>query len=134
MQQYVYILSVYDEHGSEEVCATLDRAQLPKMVKRWHYAAIEILPEWPEDRKTRVEASNQDRAKQSREIDESIVSLLERTDEDLSARSATLTKRSGMGVNGHELQSGWGGVMLHVVPLEEWLPFHCNLPPTSPLP
>ena len=119
MPQYVYILSVYDEHGSEEVCATLDRALLPEMVKRWHYAPIEILPEWPEDRKTSSETSNQGTANQNREIDESIVSLLERTDEDLSAPTATLTKRSGKGVNGHELQSGWGGVMLHVVPLEE---------------
>ena len=33
-QRYVYLIADYDEHGSENMCATLDRSRLPAMLRR----------------------------------------------------------------------------------------------------
>lgn len=75
---YVYLLSDYEEHGATNVCATMDREQLAKLLARWANPVAQGM----------------------------LAVLLKETDEALAQRD---------GIN---LTHGWGGPMLHVVPLE----------------
>lgn len=88
MTQYVFILSDHDEHGAENVCATLDRGRLCAMVDE----------NWPLEghRPSRVEAKTR------------LIELLRETDRELAARCSD---------GGVILQYGWGGIQLHVVAL-----------------
>jgi hypothetical protein len=90
---YVYILSTYAEHGATDATATLDRAKLADMMDaNWPLAG----DEYPEYLKTWLAEAKAGLSKE-----------LLQTDEELSQR----------GRDGINLQSGWGGMQLHVVKL-----------------
>ena len=83
----VYILSVYEEHGAEEVVATLDKSHVEVMMDKYFpIYGIDESSRHMEGRATPREA-------------------LRRV-----LRKDTIGK--------FNLQSGWGGIQLHVVELE----------------
>lgn len=83
---FVYLISCYDEHGSENVLATLDAARVPDLVAHFEKAQRRELPQ---ERKKLAE----------------VLSLG--------------PLKTDLGVNGRNLSDGWGGLMLHIVPLEK---------------
>lgn len=86
---YVYTLSNYREDGAEQMIATLVRENLPTLLEsRLH----------------------QYREFDAQEARESLVRLLQKSDEELS--------RGEWEGNGHNLMKGWGGEQLHVVELK----------------
>jgi hypothetical protein len=87
----VYILSVYEEHGAEEVNVTLCREKLPMMLERYLKDCDD-----PEAAKARA----------------TLAELLAEPDE-------SLTRPCGVGYGAQSVGDGWGTVQLHVVPLYE---------------
>ena len=87
--RYVYLLSDYGEYGAENVVATLDRDSLPGLASRLFGDRLDAMLE--------------------------LGVLLTKGDEEL----ASLTDHNECRVveRGHGLGEGWGGPMLHVVPL-----------------
>ena len=102
MKRYVYLLSTYDEYGAENVIATLDRDKLPELLKR-------ITAMWPDPEKT-YEVNLRGDGDRGR----GLKAILTDTDEKL----AEITGHKDVGPDGHNLTFGWGGVQLHVVPIE----------------
>lgn len=95
---YVYILSDYEEDGSRNVFATLDRAALPAMLDA-------MLDRFRKNNPNLLH------------IDEDIGGLhklLLQSDEELSRLSD-----GDIGPHGHNLTRGWGGIQLHVVRIWE---------------
>lgn len=90
----VYMLSTYGEDGAENVRATLDRDNLIGMINGWDMGKSR----WPAD----------DLAKWKAEAVEGLAKAL-------AALDANPTQGSAEGTN---LQSGWGGMQIHVVELE----------------
>jgi hypothetical protein len=99
--RYVYILSTYEDYGAEDVSVTLSRDRLPEMLKKYQMDITkEPCSNWTKD--------NQDRyATQMATECQTLGALLKRRDTELAAQ------------DGHNLSHGWGGVQLHVVPLDE---------------
>ena len=92
--KYVYILSTYEEHGAENVHATLDLSRVIKIIEDWPRkpGSSPLSETWHKDW-----------------IAEAVASagmLLLHTNEFLAEEE-----------DGHELHCGWGGIMLHVVKL-----------------
>ena len=98
---YVYILSDYDEHGAENVVASLDRARLFDLVNE----------NWPTPPAGKDETAAGAIAREvyhAEWIEEGLAGLrrrLEKSDEELA------TGRP------HNCHNGWGGMQLHVVKL-----------------
>lgn len=91
---YVYLLSIYDEYGSEQVRATTDRLALPALLKRpWHVPG----------------SRGRDPS------DASISGLAEL----LATPDSALSGDWGHGAMPHNLTDGWGSFQLHVVLLED---------------
>lgn len=101
MTLYVYILSTYDEYGAEHVSATLNRAALIDMLRRiYGYDA---------DATTCAK----------------LATLLLKQDNELATPDGwskwidnKSVEQPPYGVRGYNLSDGWGGMMLHVIPLE----------------
>lgn len=92
MTQYVYLLSDHDEHGSENVVATLDRGRLLELlVKGWPWADKTEGRNLPENVKNESDILRE--------------YLAANTDADLADGAP------------RNLSYGWGGVQLHVVEL-----------------
>jgi hypothetical protein len=89
---YVYILSDYEEHGAENVCATLDRGRLHQLVDK----------NWPPPHNST--ASKEWTAEAHAGLEEH----LKKSDDVLSSKTS-----------GWNCHSGWGGMQLHVVELKE---------------
>lgn len=88
---YVYLLSDYDESGSDNVVATLYRANLASLVDiNWPDSRFHLPAHGPE---LRAEAKKK------------LAAHLEKTDEDLAAGQKWACS------------DGWGGIQLHVVKL-----------------
>jgi hypothetical protein len=105
--RYVYLLSDHGEHGSEHVRATLNRNLLhPMLVSFWDRREREC--------KTKVEMEAW-LAWIRNTIDEALPRLQE-----LLALSDDVLVNDG---DPHNLQGGWGGVQLHVIPLETSSPW-----------
>jgi len=103
---YVYTISVYDEHGSDDVRATLVRAAVPAMLDRAIAAEWATVPDWVKtDQQVSDHAAR--RAAITAEAQQGLAACLARADEDLA-----FTQKFG-------LTRGWGGHQLHVVKLEE---------------
>jgi hypothetical protein len=99
---YVYMLSDYDEHGSENCAATLDRNRLLSMIdENWPKIDFNSRPAYASNPQFYADRQLQwmEQAKAS------LTKLLDQTDEDLAQGS------------GHNLHDGWGGAQLHVIKL-----------------
>ena len=94
MADYVYLLSTYNEYGSEEVRATTDRSLVPALL-----AASWVLGDG------RVRVLEHGEAARLSE-------LLARPDDKLAGKL-------GRGADPHDLNDYWGGPQLHVVRLEK---------------
>lgn len=89
---FVYILSTYGEYGAENVCATLDPTKLAGFIdQKW--PDTKFAESWP--------PVDSQRWRQVAKI---------KLVEVLNAPPAP--------IDGHDLHDGWGGLQLHVVPLE----------------
>lgn len=96
--RHVYLLSDYDEYGSGNVIATLDRSRLPAMLKL-------MLPRY------RLEGTDPEAT---------LSQLLQKTDPELTGIDLlTHGGQNSFGSSPHSLTSGWGGPQLHVVRLDE---------------
>jgi hypothetical protein len=87
--QYVYLLSDYNEYGSENVEATLDRSKLQDMLA----SRISLDGYKPDTNYHDTPASR-------------LAGLLESQEENIITRA-----------NPHSLMDGWGGIQLHIVKL-----------------
>jgi len=94
--RYVYLLSNYEEHGATGVYATCHKERL------FDALLARFVP--PLDANEHVIKRYID---EHHEASNGLKKLLLKTDEELSAADGT------------NLQNGWGGVQLHVVPLDE---------------
>ena len=90
--KYIYLLYDYQEHGPETISATLDRSSVLNMFDK----------NWP---------PNSDlcpvRADDYKQVKDCLSVFLQESDDDLAK------------YEGARLSSGWGGVVFHVIPLEE---------------
>ena len=89
----VYMLSTYGEYGAEDVRATLNRANLVGMIQGWDMGRSK----WP--------------AAALEEWKAEAIAGLEKALERFDANPT-------IGSEGQNLQSGWGGMQLHVVELD----------------
>lgn len=91
---YVYLLSVYGEHGAEDVVATLDRSKVMALFEASQFYRSygrEVAPA---------------RAAEWRDMTRpGLAALLDKPDEELVNHS------------GHNCSDGWGGLQFHVVRL-----------------
>lgn len=97
MKQYVYMISSYDEYGSEGVVATTNRDKLLGMLDGYY----DLDPTKLSGNRLKAITLAVSEDKQT------LMSLLEKSDEEL-ARSSS----------GYNLGKGWGGTQLHVVELQ----------------
>ena len=95
---YVYLLSFYGEHGSEEVKATLDRGRLHAMIDSYDLS------------KSPIDSDAYHKA-----LDEMLLD----GDDVLSASRTYCDDSKTQGPMPHNLSDGWGGMQLHVVRLDE---------------
>lgn len=102
---YVYLLSDYDEHGSDNVHATTNREDVLPMFERLTATDLSDAPIWVKTEQQK-EAYLARVANYRAEAVATLTELLTQPDEVLAEQQK------------HGLLSGWGGHQLHVVKLE----------------
>ena len=98
---YVYILSTYAEDGAEDVIATTRRDRLADLIEVGWPLTLPP-PNW-----SSPEAWAEHLRAWRKEAQDGLGKLLEQPDTDLASRQ------------GHQVHDHWGGMMLHVVELQE---------------
>ena len=107
--KYIYLLSSYDEHGSEDVHATLDREDVVplmyRLFEKWKLLSLK----WNDEGHTYGTGEPWTKNLPDKKyIEETITALqlrLEQPDNSFD--------RDGINLN-----NGWGGMQLHVIPIE----------------
>lgn len=119
----VYILNVYEEHGPEEIVATLHAAEIPEIINRIFDGYVKNTQDGYDNRQRPSEEEWQFEEFRRR-FEEGCRAGLERElaifasqREMILAKLADLTAKQLISPHSINLQGGWGGLQLHIVEL-----------------